>query len=151
MVDLGSQNTHPLPENPFPVAGAPWDAHVAVPRQSQAPPSSHQPVPIQPFVHVINPQNAVVRNSIVTSHHKHSCVVYQFPLVNDVGNRRPDGDREDIPPPVGDIAVRGQPQQDLGYNGMNYHFNLAHYPPPAPPPLAVSSTYPCDIPLRSRH
>ena len=62
--------------------------------------------------------------------------------MNDVGNRRPNGEWEDIPPPVGNVAVRGQPQ-DLEYNGMNY-FDLAHNPPPA---LAVSSIYPCDIPF----
>ena len=147
MADVGTQNTHPLPESAFPVAGAPWNAHVP---QSQAPPPPHQrPVPIQPRVHGIEPQNAVVRNGIVTSHYKHSCVFYQFPPANDVGDRRPDGDWEDIPPPVGNIAERGQPQV-LGYNGMGY-YDLAYYPPLAPPPPAVSSIKPCDIPLRSRH
>jgi hypothetical protein len=115
---VGSQNTHPLSENAVPVAGAPWDAHVPVPRRSQAPPSLHQrPAPVQPCVHVVGPQNAVVRNDIVTTHHKHSCVVYQFPPVNDIGNRRPEGDWGDIPPPDGNIAVRWQPQ-DLEHNGM---------------------------------
>ena len=146
MVDVGPQNTHPLPENALPVAGPHWDAHVPVPCQSQAPPPPHQrPGPIQPRAHVNEPQNAVVRNGIVTSHHKHSCVVYQFPPANDVGNRQPD---EDILPPVGNIAGRGQPQE-LGYNGMGY--DLVHYPPPPPPPPAVGSIYPCDIPPRPRH
>ncbi|KAF8487036.1 hypothetical protein DFH94DRAFT_11681 [Russula ochroleuca] len=52
----------------------------------------------------------------------HSCVVRDamFPPANAAGNRRPVQDREDIPPPVENIAGQGQPQ-DLRYIDMGYY------------------------------
>jgi hypothetical protein len=56
--------------------------------------------------------------------------------VNAAGNRHHDGDWEEIPLPVENIAVRGQPQDHV-HNDMNY--NMGHYPPLLP---AVSGIYP---------
>jgi hypothetical protein len=46
------------------------------------------------------------------------------------GNRRPDGHRVDIPPPIENIAARWQ-LQDLQYDDMEY-LGMAHHPPPPP-------------------
>jgi len=52
-----------------------------------------------------------------------------FPQVNATGNRRPNEGREDIPPPVENIAAQAQPQ-DLQYVDMGYYDMANDYPPP---------------------
>jgi len=54
-----------------------------------------------------------------------------FPLRDAVfpGNRRPNEGREDMPPPVEDIAAQAQPQ-DFQYVNMGYYDIANGYPPP---------------------
>jgi hypothetical protein len=49
--------------------------------------------------------------------------------VNAAGNRRPNEDRENIPPPVENLAEQAQPQ-DLHYFDMGYYGMANDYPPP---------------------
>jgi hypothetical protein len=51
--------------------------------------------------------------------------------VNVAGSHRPNEDRDNIPPPVEDIAAQAQPlAQDLQYIEMGYYGMANDYPPP---------------------
>jgi hypothetical protein len=52
--------------------------------------------------------------------------------VSATGNRRPTEGREDVPPPVGNIAAQAQLEpQGLQYVDMGY-YDMANVAPPAP-------------------
>ena len=52
----------------------------------------------------------------------------QLPPANAAGNHWPNEDREDIPPPVENIADQGEPQ-DMGYDDMGYYDVDNGHPP----------------------
>jgi hypothetical protein len=122
-----------FPVNSSPAAGA-HQSTIAFPapqlsqHMRSVPASNRRPVPGQPHDHAGVVRDAVVSNSycdILQFTRTHMPVVFQVPPANAASDHLPDGDREDMLPPVENSATQGQPQ-DLWYGGMGHYGDIAN-------------------------
>lgn len=146
MADFGPQVGNAFPAVNAPIGGT---KYLVPQRPLPFPSPQRRPIRGQRRGHAGAQQNTVVSGwscDVLPFRHTYLCYCFQSPPVNADGNdRRPDGQWEDVPPPIENIAAQSRPQ-DPRYTGVAYDA-MAHYHPPQP---VVSNIYLSGITLTFR-